>query len=126
MSPLHLSSGFTTPSLSKLKSEENVHQSSGGDGTRPINVVRRSLSSEKFPRSGSWNSHKHISSPVLPNKYIAPDRMRYVVHWVRWAQIFLVGGGGGGGGTVLDLRLRRSGAGLGLKLVLGGRAWTKV
>lgn len=65
--------------VSKRKSDENVYRSStsgSADLTRPSNFVGRSLSNEKFPRSGSWNSHMRRSSPVLPSKYVASDRTR--------------------------------------------------
>lgn len=45
----------------------------GGGGGGP----GRSLPNEKTPRSGSWNSHMRISSPVLPGKYcIPPERSK--------------------------------------------------
>ena len=76
----------TTPTSAgppKRMSDENVYRSSTGspssDSSRPGNFVGRSLSNEKFPRSGSWNSHMRVTSPVLPSKYVAAsDRQRLV------------------------------------------------
>ncbi len=70
-------SSAISPTSPQRRSDENVYRSStvSGESSRPT-VMGRSLSNEKFPRSGSWNSHVRKSSPVLPSKYIAPDRAR--------------------------------------------------
>ena len=72
------STSSPTGSLPKLKSDENVYRTTSGElaNSRSLSYAGRSLSNEKFPRSGSWNSHMRITSPVLPSKYVTPDKIR--------------------------------------------------
>ena len=72
------SSQFNT--LPKRKSTENMFAIGTGAGSTGDGVMTgRSLPGEKQPRSGSWNTHKRIASPVLPNKYLTPDKQRYAL-----------------------------------------------
>ena len=75
------SSQFNT--LPKRKSTENMFAIGTGAGSTGDGVMTgRSLPGEKQPRSGSWNTHKRIASPVLPNKYLTPDKQRYAL-WLQ-------------------------------------------
>ena len=66
-SPTHFG---TLPKRHGSKGDEGV-----GGSTRP-KMVGRSLPNERYPRSGSWNSHMRRSNPVLPSKYSTPPPER--------------------------------------------------
>ena len=66
-SPTHFG---TLPKRQGSKGDEGV-----GGSMKP-KVVGRSLPNERYPRSGSWNSHMRRSNPVLPSKYSTPPPER--------------------------------------------------